>query len=463
MVRAALWLLLIAGLGTGVYLLVREPLAPIEVRGVGTLPGETTRVDIGELRTSARHRRPDARRTRQMSYRIDLRNNLNRAVGITARLAETSSEDLEILLKGETRMLPKGSGRPILILLPPRALGEFRCRVVFTSAEIEGWRHEIEFFGVVVDGPQKGRFLYLEPASVNLGDVRPGDVRPFFATLRNEGDAEITISRWVVSDRSSVGLKGLAGGERIVPGGELSMSGSLKVPDTQGRWTAWIDVISDARNAKRRRFMVVGNVEPDFMVHPPRLRLGPVFPRRGREFTVSVLARPGLPPFVIRSVGNLSNLFEVVDLGGTEPAREKEIRLRVAKTAPPLAPVVDHLLRLVVDPPHTELSFALSMEPQPSIYASPPMVRFKTQKPGKTVRATILLSTEAGRTFKVTRCRSKLGLFEVEVVDTGHPPVQVQIRSVKGIGTGRKLDWILIETDDPDTPNLRVEVRIEYR
>jgi len=462
MARSALLLLLLAGLGAGVFLLVREPVPPVVIRGVGTLPEGTVRVDIGELRTLERHRRPGARRTRQMSYRLDMKNNLDEPVGIVATLAETSSKDLEILLRGETKLLPKGGGHPILILLPPRALGKFNCRVALTSPDITGWKHEIEFLGAVVDGPEEGRFIHLEPGSVDFGSVRPGDVRPFVAVLRNEGDAEITIARWVF-DRSSIALKGLVGGERIAPGGELAMSGTAKVPGVQGRWTAWIDVISDARNSKRRRFTILGKVEPDFTVHPRRLRLGNIYPPRQREFTLTVQARPGMAPFVIRSVHNLSNLFEVVDLGGTGPAMEKKVKLRVAKTAPPLASVVDRPLRLVADPPGTELTASISMEPKPSIYAIPQIVRFKTQKPGKTVRATILLSTVAGRTFKVTQCRAKQGLFQVEVIDTGYPPVQVKIRSVKGIGTGRKRDWILIETNDPDTPTLRVEVQVEYR
>lgn len=458
MARIGLTLLALAGLGVGVFFAARKPPPPIDIRSVGTL-GPVHKVDLGVVS----YDEEETKHKRASIYRLDIKSNLDRPVQLDVRLDGASHERVAVQLRGESKLLPQGSAKPNLVILPPGPLGPFSGTAVLFSNDVPEWRYEVAFSGEIRKVQRQGRWLTLRPIAVDLGKVRPGEKKPFVATLRNEGTEEITIREWRPLDANVQLNPSLRPGDLIAPGGEKQVGGTVTIPDVQGQWVTRVLISSDSTNAERLQLQLGAVVEPDFTLHPPSTRLDNVYPPRQREFTVQVKAREGLAPFKVTGVKNLARFFEVVSLGADEPAAEQTVRLRVAPGAPHQV-VKGHPVRFVVEPPGVELEHKIYMHTHGSISAQPERLNWGTLRRGTTVKEKeVLLATFAGRQFKVTNVQSKNGYFVARLIQSPGVTPRVMVRPAEGLPSGILDDFILIETDDKDTPRLRVHARIEYR
>ena len=427
-----------------------EAKGPLVTVRTGDLPAGTTALDLSGT--------PLYRLS--WSFKLEVVSRATHSLNLQARLEQPAPAGMEISLVGPTSILPKGSGDPSLVIKPPKTIGPFQGRITLYCDELEDWSHTWTFSGDVVDKPIDGKHIRLRPAGVDFGDVRPGEKKPFVVSVRNGGTENIVVREWRV-DNVVVQLERLEGGEIIVPGAELQVSGTITVPKSAGRFMERIRVLSDADNAKVRDIVLSGNVVADYALDPPRLQWLTVYRASGREARIVVKRAAEAAPFIVDGVLDAAPYFEVVSTGGKTPADAQTVTLKLLKKAP-LGPARIQL-RVRIGPSSIEIEWPVEINVVASIHAQPSRLNFGRLGPGKKAIREIRLSSFARRTFKVTAVRSEKGFFVATAKTIQGMPPSVVVQPAQGLRPGAHRDRIVIETDDEETPKLFVPVYAEIR
>jgi len=401
----------------------------------------------------------DAHERRYFYFRLLVRSHAKRAVALAAQLAADAPEGMTVSLKGETEVPREGSANPVLVLTGPTALGDFATRVTVTSAALPGWSHGWDVTGNVIRYQPKGRQLKLRPAGVELGAVKPGQRCPFTVALVNEGTEDIRISRVQSLDQPKIDLRAGLEGELIVAGAELQLNGTVTAPKDPGGFTARLRIHSDAQNSPQRDIVIGGTVEYDYETLPERLPWTMVYAPDQPVAVAEVRARPGVDPFTIASVEGIEPYFELASRGTEEPAPQQRIQLRLRPDAP--TGPAKLRLRIRIAPDGGEVPWTAEFTVVPSIVAEPAKLNFGKARAGESPLKRIELRSFSRRAFKVNSVRSERGVFRADARSSPALPWTIVVQPVAGLRAGPNPDKLIIETDDPDTPEIHVSVYIE--
>ncbi|HEY7513988.1 MAG TPA: hypothetical protein VIC87_05900, partial [Vicinamibacteria bacterium] len=375
----------------------------LEVVRSGRLPAGVTDIALGETplyRGSYLHP-------------VRLRSRAKTAVRLTARLEEPVPRGVAVDLTGETTLLPEGTGDVVIVLTMPKELGPFEGRVALLSEDVPDWKHVHTFHGVVVDKPFEGKYLRAEPPRVDLGEVRAGERVAFAFALRGVGTEPVVVREWSPHDSARVRVRRPSGAVTIEPGKEHRIEGEVQVPAQAGPFQERIRVLSDAKNVPALDVAVLGSVVRDHEVTPHRLDWGNVYRREQPECSIRVRARAGVPPFRVASVDGVLAHFDVVSMGGAEPAEEQTVRLRVKANAP-VGPLTDYAVRLHLEPGGEVLEWAVTLNVLPSIHAQPEQVDFGDVREGAEPSVEVRLVSSGNRSFEVTGVQCDNARFVVE-------------------------------------------------
>jgi len=410
-------------------------------------------------------RMPDSPALRRWQYRLEAKSTVRRPVDLEARFEGPVPEGLVVRLAGDTRIPREGSAWPHLIVIVPEKEVSFSGAVVIESPDLAGWSTRFTFEGNVALGPREGRYLRARPPGLDLGKVRPGDEKQFAFALESYGSQPVNIREWMAEDPERVKLPPSTA-VSVTSGGEHQLTGVLLVPRVAGRFETRIRVTTDAQNFRgAMELRLAGEVEPDYAPNPPRLLEPTAYPVLQPEFSVDIRAREGVAPFTVESVAGHERYFEVVSLGGKEPARHQLVKLKLRRDAPTDANRdAEFSVRFRLEPTGEEVPWGVRIRLNPPLHAAPGELHFGTVSRSMPEEAEIRLTALPGRKFRVVRAQSEQGLVRVRVPE--EPSAlgwRVLVSLPGGLAPGILQDRVVIETDDPYVPRLIVPVRAIVR
>jgi hypothetical protein len=409
---------------------------------------------------------PEALPLRRYEYKLEVLNNVRKQIRLEVRLEEPAPPGVVARLSGTTTVPRQATAWPWLVVVVPEAPGPFQGVLSITSPDLEGWALRYTFGGEVVDRPREGRHIRVRLGSP-LGTMVPGEEKAFAIALQSSGSEDVTITDWAPSDPEIVRIQRLAEPVGVRSGGELQLVGVIVAPRAAGPFEAGVRIRSDAQSHQGGvidlRF--AGTVVPDYAPYPPRAVETAAYPAAQTEFKVKIVAREGVPAFTVAEASGHERYFEVVSLGTAEPAREQLVRLKLRRAAPTdvLQPA-DWKVRFRLLPSDVEVVWPVRLFLYPPIHATPREVSFGTVAQGAGREAEIILSALAQRAFRVTGARSEGRRVRVTVPE--HAPGttwRVLVSLPEGLGPGVVEDRVVVETDDPDVPQLIVPVRADIR
>lgn len=433
---AAIWILARGGLG--------GPVVTVSIVG---LPEGTTELDMKDtpLQTSRQ-------------YLLRLRSAHRESVRIAAAIEAPVPAGMDIRLLGETELRPRGSGEVRMLVTCPDVLGPFQGRITLSSPDLPGWSHTWRFAGEISRKPQEGGVLYLEPRAADLGPVGPGETRPFSFLLRSLGTKEVTILDWKVEDPATMHLQGARNGQIVVPGGEAAITGSVVAPRGGGRFRRTVQIVSDAKTGARREFFVEGTVLLPYSATPEALRWPIAVRAQHTECTILLRAREGGEPFLVQSVSGVDPYFDTVDTGRADPAAEQKVRLRLRADAP-LGPA-RFRVRFRLAPSGTELEWPVEMNVVSRIVADPDRIAFGRGPARAAQPVEIAIQNLEQSDFEVKEVRAPSFVavtWERMLGSRWTLKVSLKPDTLPGIHQDR----IEVYTNDPETPNLLIQVFAE--
>jgi len=420
----------------------------LDVR-ITTLPEDTKELDFSGAR-------PGEART----FPLEVKSRASFGVTLVARI-EDGPEAMRAAVVRENRVLPKGTAIAGLQVLMPRETGAIRGRVVMSSPDLPGWSKGWDFRGEVVDKPMPGRYLRAEPVGVDLGDLRPGETRDFEVALVSFGDEDVRVDAWSTDDGDRASLPVPPRGYAIVPGGRLPLRGRFHAPKAGGPCHVRIRVDSNAQNVQGYLAILVGGkVVPDYALQPPIYGPQVHYPVREPTVSVDVVARKGVPPFVVKAVTGFESHFTLVSQGGDKPAPTQKVVFKLRKDAPwDVHENQTVKVRLQLEPEEI-LDWPMELRLLPPVYPQPDLVYFGEVPQGVAVRKEFVLATFGPRDFEVTSCRTREGNFIVDPLPHSEGmqwrfSVDLRPATRPGLVT----DTVVIETSDPDAATITVHVR----
>lgn len=385
-----------------------------------------------------------------------------REVRLDARFRGAAPEGMELRLKGETRLRIGGEGLVTLVMVVPKAFGPIQGDVEFFSEDLPGWTKVFPFRGEVVDKPRRGRYIQAQPAGVQLGKLRPGESKPFRSTLKNVGDEDITIRDWRISNPDIVKVRGLVPNQVIAPGAELEVGGEILVPRLAVGFREKIRILTDASNYPQGiDITLLGEVDPDYSCQPKLLEVRAEYPIRETTYPVEIVAREGGEPFVVESISGHEDYFVVDELPRT-PATRQRIVFKLRPDAPTSVRERQEFdVRFRLQPGDVDVIWSVSMALLPPIHPSPPMLNFGRVPIDRPARLELQLHTFANRKFKVTKYYTEKGRFAIAPKGGAGLAWGFFVAPAPNLRVGLHRDTLVIETDDPVVPRIRVPIYLE--
>ncbi|MGQ0612414.1 MAG: hypothetical protein ACT4PV_01500 [Planctomycetaceae bacterium] len=418
----------------------------LEIRLTDLQPGETTLDFSGTMQYSAR------------SLPFEAQSRAERPLRLGVRLEPPLVEGMSVRLAPELQLLPKGSGRSVLVIGCPNTLGPFRGQVTIFAEGETALAATYTFVGEIVPFQLAGPNIDLDPPGLALDRVRPGEDRAFVFAVRNIGTESLIISEWRPDDPARLLLRGVQEGDRIVPGGELQVNGTVRAPSHGGTFERSIRIFSNAKNANVREFRLAGTVVAPYELLPGRFE-GRLVRSLRPEVPLVVRASEGEAPFTVESVAGIEPWFEVVATGTRENAAEQRILLRLRADARVGPAQFDAAVRLA--PAGIVLRWSAAVDVLPNVVADPARLVF-AKVPRDTSRSQIVqLHHSAGKPFRVREVRAPAHLQVVLEHPAGLEPrlvVSLVPRTPPGLYDQPAIELL---TDDADTPRLLVPVRLE--
>ncbi|HEX5137642.1 MAG TPA: hypothetical protein VFY93_11750 [Planctomycetota bacterium] len=439
-------------------------LAALLLAGCGSHPLE---VKIPTLPGATHLQMPDALPLRRYNYKLEVRSAVAKQARLEARLEDPAPEGVEVRIGGDATIPREGTGWPTLVVIVPKKPGAFQGTIALTSPEVPDWVQRYTFAGNVADRPPEGRHMVPRPAGVDLGTLVPGEEKAFAVALASVGSEPVTITGWESNDPDVVRIQRIEDAVVVRPGGELQLVGTAVAPNAAGPFEAAVRVRSDAQGYQNGIFGIRfgGVVVLDYAPQPPRAVETAAYPAAGTEFKLKIVAREGVAPFTVAEALGHERYLEVVSLGTKEPAREQLITLKLRRDAPTdAARPAEWKVRFRIEPGDLEVAWPMKLFLFPPIHASPREVQFGAVAQGAGTEAEIFLTAIPGRTFRVTGARSEGRRLRVTIPEHALGGVwKVDVGLPESLPKGVLTDRIVIETDDPDVPQLVVPVRAEIR
>jgi len=416
---------------------------------------------------SHRHlRMPDSPPLRRWQYRLEVFSRVPKQIRLEARLEEPAPAGVIARIADRTNVVPReGTAWPTLVVIVPREEGAFKGSIAITSPDVPDWAVRYTFEGEVVPGALEGRHLTARSEG-DLGLMRPDEEKMFSVLFKSLGAEPVTIREWIAEDPQRVRLQRLEAPVTVAAGGEVELRGAVVAPRAGGPFEARVRVLSDAENVEKGLLLrFAGHVVPDYAANPPRAVETVAYPVQETEFKVVIRAREEVPPFTVAQASGHERYFDVVSLGTAEPAREQTVKFKLKRDAPTdAARDAEWQVRLRIEPAGVDVAWPVKIRLNPPIHAHPSAIDFRTVPQGTEKEREILLAAFANRAFKVTGARSERRQVRVTVPD--HAPGtawRVLVALPRGLAAGLVDDRVVIETDDPDVPNLVIPVKAEIR
>ena len=99
-------------------------------------------------------------------YRADMQSHAGASIRLRVAFVGEAPEGMTVALKGQTELLPHGSGELSVVFVTPPRLGRFTGRIRLYCDELPEWSEEYPFHGEVIKRRLRGRYLNARPGGV---------------------------------------------------------------------------------------------------------------------------------------------------------------------------------------------------------------------------------------------------------------------------------------------------------
>ena len=433
--------------GFGAFFALQQGESGIDVQ-VLDLPEGSRELDVGALSPGI-----------AVIYSLRVSSHHKGKVRLRARLEPPHPEGMLVKLSGGTELLPEASTKVKLHIGGLKGFGPIKTRIILDTDDLPGWQHVFDVVGKSVPKEHEGPVAQFDPQGVDLGRLRPGQEAEFDFSIRNIGTEDVIIERWQLP-ADQIAIRNSEAGQVIVPQGSLQVDGKAKASAEPGVFTRRIRITSNDRLRKVRGISVTGTVVPRYAPRPFRYSNMRLVRAAEPEIEFRIVADEGEKPFTVKAARDLEPYFKVLSLGGKQPAMSQTVTLKVL----PNAPLGNRKLTLHFDLDPEGLPAAacpVHVNIVSNIMAEPRRLVFGRLRAGTTPQRRVHLTNLLRRDFKVTHAFATAGKFDVEAKRPAGLSWKLIVSPAPGLPPGRLQDVIKVETDDPDTPSLLIDVDAE--
>jgi hypothetical protein len=295
------------------------------------------------------------------------------------------------------------------------------------------------------------RAVVVGPAHVEVGEVEPGQVQKFDFTLKNEGDAVLSIEG---IEPTCYCTTGKADGWSIPPGGSTTVHVTVDPSDWVGEIVKGVEVETNDPAAKHVLLDAKMTVRPGIAVVPPELDFGAVPAAGSKALTVDIKA-PKARPFKVTSLA-----AEVPYVTATEEALQTDDRVgvkvfvRVAAGAP-AGPFATKLVVQTDDAAKPQIEIPVRGSGAGGLQVQPDRIVFDTATAGTDVGS---IAVRGGKNLQLTSVKASNPSLEATLQPQADGSYQVQVRIAKSAKPGRVMAKLAIATSDAAQPEITVPV-----
>lgn len=303
----------------------------------------------------------------------------------------------------------------------------------------------------VVAAAAAPRAVIVEPVKRDAGEVEPGDMQRFQYTLRNEGDAPLSLQ---ALEPTCYCTSAKAEAWEVPAGGETKIHVTIDPSDFVGPIHKGLEILTNDPKNPKQLVQVSLVVRPGIAVVPPELDFGAVPAAGSRTSTVDLKASRQRPFQVVSAKSEAP--WVSVNQEALELEERSGVRLYV-KVQPgvPPGPFTTRIVVETNDAAKPRIEIAVRGSGAGGLRIEPARMVFEKAAPGADI-GTITLSGDKG--LQVTGVRSSSPQVEAALASAGDGRYAIQVKLASNAKPGRVLAKLVVSTSDATQREVTVPV-----
>jgi hypothetical protein len=292
--------------------------------------------------------------------------------------------------------------------------------------------------------------VVVEPAHLDIGEVEPGQPQKFDWTLRNDGDAVLSIESL---EPTCYCTTGKADSWTIAPGTSTKVHVTVDPSDWVGDILKGVDIQTNDAQNKTVSLDVKMKVRPGIAVVPPELDFGAVTAQGSSAHTVDIKAGKERPFKVTSLAADVPYVTVEQDPLQTDDRVGVKLSVKIAPGVP-AGPFATKIVVQTDDASRPRIEIPVRGAGPGGLAVNPAKIVFEAMAPG----ADLGTITVAGdKALKLTGVKSNNPAVEATIQGDGGT-YTVKVSLAKTAKPGRLLAKLAIATSDAAQPELTVPV-----
>ena len=292
--------------------------------------------------------------------------------------------------------------------------------------------------------------VVVEPAHLDIGEVEPGQPQKFEWTLRNDGDAVLSIE---ALEPTCYCTTGKADSWSIAPGTSTKVHVTVDPSDWVGDILKGVDIQTNDAQNKTVSLDVKMKVRPGIAVVPPELDFGTV-PAQGASVRTIDIKAGKERPFKVTSLAT-DVPFVTVEQDPLQTDDRIGVKLSVKVAAGvPAGPFATKIIVQTDDASRPRIEIPVRGAGPGGLAVSPAKLVFEAMAPGA-VLGTIAVTGD--KALKLSGVKSNSPALEATIQGEGGA-YSVKVSLAKTAKPGRVLAKLTIATSDATQPELTIPI-----
>lgn len=306
---------------------------------------------------------------------------------------------------------------------------------------------------------QTGPVLVIQQSILNAGIVPSGAQITQTFVLENRGDSDLEI----LGVQADCGCTVVRFDQLIVSGGRGEITAEVDVSSFVGPIAKYVTVLTNDPVNPEVTLTIKAEVRPDVQAFPGYARFLTVVDE-GEMTAEQTVWASSFENFEIVSASSPYDHVEVTFHEASEDeerpegeGRQWRVVLTLSADAP-VGPMADHVTLVTNHPDKPAIRIPVSGFVRPILAVSPPIADFGLRDLTGPIMASVHVKNFSEQEISLTSVSADLPELEVEIDPDGRDHYVI-IRLNPGLGKGEFTGLLTVETDSPDIPILKIEVR----
>lgn len=293
--------------------------------------------------------------------------------------------------------------------------------------------------------------VVVEPAHLELGEVEPGQLQKFEWTLRNDGDAVLSIESL---EPTCYCTTGKADTWSIPPGQATKVRVTIDPSDWVGEILKGVEIETNDADNKHVMLDAKMKVRPGIAVVPPELDFGAVTAAGAPPRTVDVKAAKERPFKVTTLTSDVTFVTVQQEPLQTDDRAGVKLAVKVGAGAP-AGPFAGMIVMETDDAARPRIEIPVRGMGPGGLAADPARILFESAAAGSELG---VIKLTGAKGVKVTGAKSSSPALEPTVQAQPDGTFQVRVKLAAGAKPGRVTAKIAIATTDAAQPEITVPV-----